>query len=244
MSAELSLPPQLSQGGIASPREGFPGPLHLGCWNKVLESNSSQAETVSLCSFEMSVTEVYKRNFQKLGRKLWPTLVVRPSVHSPFLLRPWVSHPLPCHRALPATSWTIQRIESPREQPSNHGFQRLMYTCDSSSSCRVPCGGLPHWGLSQMLAWSQHWWAASAQGPLPDVSLLQSPSLILLISFLRFFFLIGTIHKLCVEFVTSFLFYGLVLWPQVMWDLSSTWIRDRTHTPCIGRRSLNHWSLR
>ena len=28
-----------------------------------------------------------------------------------------------------------------------------------------------------------------------------------------------------------------------MWDLSSL-TRDRTHTPCIGRRSLNHWTTR
>ena len=28
-----------------------------------------------------------------------------------------------------------------------------------------------------------------------------------------------------------------------MWDLSSL-TRDRTHTPCIGRQSLNHWTTR
>ena len=28
-----------------------------------------------------------------------------------------------------------------------------------------------------------------------------------------------------------------------MWDLSSL-IRDRTHIPCIGRWSLNHWIAR
>ena len=32
-------------------------------------------------------------------------------------------------------------------------------------------------------------------------------------------------------------------WPQVLWDLSSQ-IRDQTHTPCIGRQSLNHWTAR
>ena len=39
------------------------------------------------------------------------------------------------------------------------------------------------------------------------------------------------------------LFYVLVLWPQGMWDLSSL-TRDWTHIPCIGRRSLNHWTAR
>lgn len=131
--------------GIESLGEDSPGSLHLGCWNKVLESNSSPAETVSLCSFEMSMTEVYKRSFQKLGRKLWPALAAWPSVISPFLLCPWVSHPLHCHRALPVTSWKIQRIEIPQEQPLNHGFHRLMYTCDNSSACRVP------WGMSSTL---------------------------------------------------------------------------------------------
>ena len=28
-----------------------------------------------------------------------------------------------------------------------------------------------------------------------------------------------------------------------MWDVSSP-TRDQTHTPCIGRRSLNHWAAR
>lgn len=140
-----ALPRRVGGGGIASLGEDSPGPLHLGYSNKVLESNSSQAEIISLCSFEMSMTEVYKRSFQKLGKKLWPALAAWPSVLSSFLLRPWVSHPLRRHRALPVTSWKIQRIEIPREQPSNHGFHSLMYTCDNSSLCGVS------WGVSSTL---------------------------------------------------------------------------------------------
>ena len=34
-----------------------------------------------------------------------------------------------------------------------------------------------------------------------------------------------------------------VFWPQGMWDLSSP-TRHQTHTPCIGRRSLNNWTVR
>ena len=30
---------------------------------------------------------------------------------------------------------------------------------------------------------------------------------------------------------------------HILWDLSSS-TRDQTHTPCIGRRSLNHWTAR
>ena len=44
-------------------------------------------------------------------------------------------------------------------------------------------------------------------------------------------------------FTLSFLFYFLVFWLQGMWDLSSL-TRDWTHTPCIGRWSLNHWFTR
>ena len=50
--------------------------------------------------------------------------------------------------------------------------------------------------------------------------------------------------KVFIEFVTLlFLFYVLVFWSQGMWDLSSL-TRDQTCTPCIGRRSLNHWTTR
>ena len=59
-----------------------------------------------------------------------------------------------------------------------------------------------------------------------------------------FFFLMWTIFKVFIEFVTILLlFYVLVFWPQGMWDLSSP-ARDRTRTPCTGRRSLNHWTAR
>ena len=53
-----------------------------------------------------------------------------------------------------------------------------------------------------------------------------------------------TIFKVLIEFVTILLlFYVLVFWPRGMWDLSSP-TRDRTRTPCFGRRCLNHWTAR
>ena len=61
--------------------------------------------------------------------------------------------------------------------------------------------------------------------------------------FLRFF-LMWTIFKVFIEFVTILLlFYVLVFWPQGMWDLSSP-TGDRTRTTCIGRQSPNHWTAR
>ena len=59
-----------------------------------------------------------------------------------------------------------------------------------------------------------------------------------------FFFLMWTVFKVLTEFVTILLLsYVLVFWQQDMWDLSSP-TRDRTLTPYIGRRSLNHWTAR
>ena len=50
--------------------------------------------------------------------------------------------------------------------------------------------------------------------------------------------------KVFTEFVTILLLFPvLVFWLRGMWDLSSR-TRDQTHTPCIGRRRLNHWTGR
>ena len=40
-----------------------------------------------------------------------------------------------------------------------------------------------------------------------------------------------------------FCFMFWFFWPWDMWDLSSL-TRDQTHTPCIRRQSLNHWTAR
>ena len=51
-------------------------------------------------------------------------------------------------------------------------------------------------------------------------------------------------HFKVYEFVTILLlFYVMVFWPGGMWNLSSP-ARDRTHTPCMGSRGLNHWTAR
>ena len=57
-----------------------------------------------------------------------------------------------------------------------------------------------------------------------------------------FFFFFGTTFKVFIESVRMLLLlYVLVLWTQGIWDFSSL-TSNRTHSPCIGRRSLNHWA--
>ena len=60
-----------------------------------------------------------------------------------------------------------------------------------------------------------------------------------------FFFDVGQFFKVLIELVTILLlfYFVFVFLPWGMWDLSSQ-TRDWTHTPCIGRRSLNHWTAR
>ena len=41
----------------------------------------------------------------------------------------------------------------------------------------------------------------------------------------------------------QYCFYVLAFWPWGMWNLGSS-SRDRTHTPCVGRFSLNSWTTR
>ena len=60
-----------------------------------------------------------------------------------------------------------------------------------------------------------------------------------------FFFFFDVDHfKVFIEFVIillPFLYFGF--WLGGMWDLGSL-TRDQTHTPCIGKRSLNYWADR
>ena len=54
------------------------------------------------------------------------------------------------------------------------------------------------------------------------------------IFFQKIFFLMWTIFKVFMEFVTIWLLFSvLVFWPRGMWDLSCL-TRDWTHTPCAG----------
>lgn len=46
-------------------------------------------------------------------------------------------------------------------------------------------------------------------------------------------------YCLCFMFFCFFFFF----WPRGFWDHSSL-TRDQTHTLCIGRRGLNHWTVK
>ena len=53
------------------------------------------------------------------------------------------------------------------------------------------------------------------------------------------------LHRISCNIASVFcsFWFGLVFWSRGMWHLSSP-TGDRTHTPCFGRRSLNHWTTR
>ena len=67
-------------------------------------------------------------------------------------------------------------------------------------------------------------------------------SCLFLIYFLRLL-CCGPFLKSLLIFTILLLFYVLVFWPWGMWDPNSP-TQDGTHTPCIGRWSLNHWTAR
>ena len=72
--------------------------------------------------------------------------------------------------------------------------------------------------------------------------------LVCLIFFLRFFvfvcFWMQTIFKVFIESVIILLLsYVLFFWPWSIQDLNCL-PRDQTHSPCIRRQSLNHWTAR
>ena len=58
---------------------------------------------------------------------------------------------------------------------------------------------------------------------------------------MTFFFLMWAIFKVFIDFVKNIAFNVLVFWLQGMWKFSSL-TRDWTHSSCIGRQSLNHWT--
>ena len=50
-----------------------------------------------------------------------------------------------------------------------------------------------------------------------------------------------SLYWICYNIASVLCFW--FFWPQAMCDLSSP-TRDQTHTPCIGRWNLNHWTVR
>ena len=120
----------------------------------------------------------------------------------------------------------------------------VLLLCDWELSWK----GLNTWGPTQIAGRWNHLMVPSLTYVKPrlfgTVSWGATQSLLMCLFFFFKIFWMGTIFKVFIEFVTVLLlFYVLVFWPRGMWDLSSL-IRDRTHTPCIGRRSPNHWTTR
>ena len=56
-----------------------------------------------------------------------------------------------------------------------------------------------------------------------------------------FFFFLKSLLFVTVLLLDFFFFNVFVFWPGGLWDLSAL-TRDQTHTPCIGRRGLRHWT--
>ena len=141
-------------------------------------------------------------------------------------------YPLGAGSTLPHSPWNLcpqtwsrkMFPELPRPAASCHAMP-LLKLCSAQSPCMVS-SLLPltsHWPAHCFICFSAH----------------------CLFSFLRlFFFLMWTIFKVFIAFITILLlFYVLIFWLRGMWDLNPP-TRDRTRTHCIGRRSPNHWTAR
>ena len=113
--------------------------------------------------------------------------------------------------------------------PFHHWW--MLNTCTAKAAQRLSTFHLPSvMEFSLTVCW---WYTCS-----------KTPFYLFYFIFLKSFFLMWTIFKVFIEFVTTLLlFYVLVFWPWRMWDPSSL-TRDQTDTPFIGRWSLNHWTTR
>ena len=113
----------------------------------------------------------------------------------------------------------------------------------------VLTGGL---GCCSMGPMQSHWDFCSSQefslyllqAGFSNITTNSSGLFFILFYLVFFFFFLDVEHffQVFIELVTILLlFYVLLSWPQGMGDLSSP-TRDQTHTPCIGRPSLNRWT--
>jgi len=103
--------------------------------------------------------------------------------------------------------------------------------------------GIVTLGFNVWLRWltlsSHSWWQVGKLSSIAQGHMFLNPLALFL---LRFFFLMWTIVKVFIEFVIILLLlYVFVFWPGGTRDLSSS-TKNQTHTLCIGRWSINHWS--
>ena len=133
-------------------------------------------------------------------------------------------------------------------------LEKEMATHSSVLAWRIPGTGEPG-GLSST-GWHRvgHAWSDLAAAALYPSSLLLAFSLagiLVLMKTLTAGFVYLFIYFWCEPFLKSLLNllqYASALcfvffWPRCMWDFNSL-TRGQTHTPCIGRQSLNHWTTR
>jgi len=97
-----------------------------------------------------------------------------------------------------------------------------------------------HYFIILNLTWSRLRFQPLVNYHLTCIHLLMPKSLQ---SFFFFFFFdvdhFWSLYSVCYNIVSVLC---LVFWPWGMWDLSFP-NRDWTHIPCIGRGSLNHWTI-
>ena len=76
----------------------------------------------------------------------------------------------------------------------------------------------------------------------PAYQCLPSPQTKLINKQTSYYFIFKFFFKSSIEFITILLLF-YVFWSWGMWDPKSL-TREWTCTPCIGKRSLNHWTTR
>ena len=118
--------------------------------------------------------------------------------------------------------WKSSDSKRPSDTQTESHHQK-MYAAPSSSD------GLPEKGSSWLP--DEALWAGGRESR-PQY---QTQDLSRLPSFFKSFLNLNSLQY-CFHFI-------LVFWPWGICDLGSP-TRDQTHTPCIGRQSLNHWTTR
>ena len=145
--------------------------------------------------------------------------VIKISLKLPEPPRPWASWGSPCSRSLYSRmrKQTLQNNQRNKSIITNcDKFHREKWQAKETGVTYKYDFWHQHFRMSRIIPGFEEW------------------------DFFFLVFLMWTIFEVFIEVVTILLlFYVLLFWLWGTWDLSSP-TRDQTHTPCIGRRSLNH----
>ena len=152
------------------------------------------------------------------------------SVHGISQVGIWSGLPFPFSRL---SSWPRNRTHVSCKSPA---LQEDSLLLSYWGSPKTILGSLPSGHMKiekeRVLVSSPSYKVQWDQGPMVMTSLKH---------FLRIF-LMSTV-KVFIKFILLFLLYILIFWPQGIWNLNSP-TRDWTFSPCIGRKSFNHWTAR